>query len=128
MKSKLFAIFGLAVCLLAVAGPLFAHHAQVLYDTKSRITLEGTVTKVEWSNPHIVVFFDVKDESGNVQNWGTEFSSPGTVRRNYGWTVETFRPGDRISVTGGPRKDGHKMVWGLRGGDDSEPGIKKLSK
>lgn len=127
MKSKLFAVFGLAVGLLAVAGPLFAHHAQTLYDNKSSITVEGTVTKLEWANPHILLYFDVKDEQGNVENWATEFSSPGTVRRNYGWSVDTFKPGDRVTVTGNPRKDGRHVIWGLRGGDQGEPGIKKLS-
>ena len=127
MKSKLLAGFGLAVGLLIVAGPLFAHHAQILYDTKNFITLEGTVTKLEWANPHILLYFDVKDESGNVQNWATEFSSPGTVRRNYGWSVDTFKPGDRITVTGNPRKDGGKVLWGQRGGDNGVPGIKNLS-
>ena len=127
MKSKLLAGFGLAVGFLIVSGPLFAHHAQILYDSKSQVTLEGTVTKLEWANPHIVLYFDVKDESGNVTNWSTEFSSPGTVRRNYGWSQETFRPGDRITVTGNPRKDGGHGVWGQRGGDNGVPGIKKIS-
>ena len=89
--------------------------------------MEGTVTKLEWANPHILLFFDVKDDKGNVENWGTEFSSPITLRRNYGWSRETFKPGDRISVIGNPRKDGGRMIWGQRAGDGSEPGIKKLS-
>lgn len=127
MKRKLFAVFGLAVGFLVVSGPLFAHHAQTLYDNKTMITLEGTVTKMEWANPHILLYFDVKDSQGNVENWATEFSSPGTVRRNYGWSQETFRPGDHVTVTGNPRKDGRKVVWGQRGGDQGEPGIKKLS-
>jgi hypothetical protein len=126
MKSTRWGVLGLAVGLLAVAGPLFAHHAQSVYDTKSQITLEGTVTKMEWANPHILLFFDVKDNKGSVENWGTEFSSPITLRRNYGWSKDTFKPGDRISVTGNPRKDGGRMVWGQRAGDGSEPGIKKL--
>ena len=127
MKSKLLAGFGLAVGFLIVAGPLFAHHAQTLYDNNSQITVQGTVTKLEWANPHIVLYFDAKDESGNVQNWATEFSSPGTVRRLYGWSVDTFKPGDRITVTGYPRKDGRHAIWGQRGGDTGVPGIKKLS-
>ena len=126
MKSKMFAGIRLAVGFLIVSGPLFAHHAQSVYDTTTRITLEGTVTKVEWANPHILLFFDVKDDKGNVENWGTEFSSPITLRRNYGWSQSTFKPGDRVSITGNPRKDGGRMMWGQRGGDGSEPGIKKL--
>ena len=127
MRTKLFVVFCLAVGLLIVAGPLFAHHAQSVYDTKSLITLEGTVTKLEWANPHILLYFDAKDEHGNVVNWATEFSSPVTLRRNYGWSKDTFKPGDRVSVTGNPRKDGAHAIWGQRAGDGSEPGIKKLS-
>jgi len=127
MQSKLFAVLGLAVGLLIAAGPLFGHHAQSAYDTKNWVTLEGTVTKVEWANPHIFLFFDVKDASGKIENWGTEFSSPITLRRDYGWSRNTFQPGDRVTVTGNPRKDGSKFLWGQRGGDDGEPGIKKLS-
>lgn len=126
MNHKRFRVVALAVGLLAVASPLFAHHAQVLYDNKTMITLEGTVTKMEWANPHILLFFDVKDDKGNVENWGTEFSSPVTLRRTYGWSKDTFKPGDRITVTGNPRKDGARMIWGQRGGDQGEPGIKKL--
>ena len=127
MKSRRFACFGLALGLLIASSQLFAHHAQSAYDRNSWVTLEGTVTKVEWANPHIFLFFDVRDANGRIDNWGTEFSSPITLRRNYGWSRNTFQPGDRVSVTGNPRKDGSKMLWGQRGGDDGEPGIKKLS-
>jgi hypothetical protein len=127
MKNKGFGVFALAVGLVALAAPLFAHHAQTLYDRESSVTVEGTVTKMEWTNPHIFLFFDVKDEKGNIENWGTEFSSPVTLRRNYGWSKDTFKPGDRITVTGNPRKDGTRMLWGQRGGDNGVPGIKKLN-
>jgi len=126
MNSKRFSVLVLAVGLLSVV-PMFAHHAQTLYDRESSVTVEGTVTKMEWTNPHIFLFFDVKDEKGNIENWGTEFSSPVTLRRNYGWSKDTFKPGDRITVTGNPRKDGTRMLWGQRGGDQGVPGIKKLN-
>ena len=127
MKSWRIACFGAALGVLIGSGQLLAHHAQSAYDRSREMTLEGTVTKVEWANPHIFLFFDVKDASGKIENWGTEFSSPITLRRNYGWSRNTFQPGDHVSVTGNPRKDGAKFLWGQRGGDDGEPGIKKLS-
>ncbi len=127
MRNKLLVASGLAVGLLMVSGPLFAHHAQSVYDNKNMITLEGTVTRLEWANPHILLYFDVKGDNGNVENWATEFSSPSSVRRNYGWSIDTFKPGDRVSVTGNPRRDGAKVIWGQRGGDNGEPGIKKLT-
>ena len=126
MNSKRFSVLVLAVGLLSVV-PMFAHHAQTLYDRESSVTVEGTVTKMEWTNPHIFLFFDVKGANGSVENWGTEFSSPVTLRRNYGWSKDTFKPGDRITVTGNPRKDGTRMLWGQRGGDQGVPGIKKLN-
>lgn len=106
MKSKLFAVFGLAVGLLAVAAPMFAHHSTVMFDEEKKITLEGTVTRMQWANPHAVMYLDVQDENGEVQNWKLELNSPVVLNRRFGWTRNTFKTGDRVRVIGSPRRDG----------------------
>lgn len=98
MQTKLAAIPVLAVVVLAVAIPGFAHHGSVAYDNTKVVTLkDGVVTKVNWANPHVLVLFDVKDESGNVQHWVVEAGSPSAVTGE-GWTNTTIQPGDKVSA------------------------------
>jgi len=100
-------IAGLAV--LAPAG-VFAHHSFAAeYDVKRPVTLKGTVTKVEWTNPHARFYIDVKDESGNVSNWNLELASPNVLVRN-GWSRHTLKEGDTVTVDGAQAKDGSQMA------------------
>ena len=94
------AALGLACTLHA-----FAHHAFAAeYDLKKPISMTGTVTSVEWQNPHTWFYIDVKDESGSVTNWGMELASPNLLVRN-GWTKSTLKAGDVVSVEGYGAKD-----------------------
>ena len=61
---------------------------------------------MQWANPHAVMYLDVQDENGNSQNWKVELNSPVMMKRAFGWTRNTFKPGDRVRVVGSPRKDG----------------------
>ena len=82
--------------MLAPAGALAHHSFAAEYDTKKPVTLKGTVTKVEWTNPHARFYLDVKDESGAVTNWNLELASPNVLIRN-GWNrhyAERGRSGD----------------------------------
>jgi hypothetical protein len=92
--------------LLAISIPSFAHHSfQAEYDANRPLTLTGTVTKFEWTNPHARFYVDVKDESGKVSNWNFELASPNVLRR-LGWTRDMMKPGDVITVKGHQAKDG----------------------
>lgn len=122
MRTKLLNVFGAVIGLLMVSVSLFAHHGTAVYDLDHPITLEGNITNIEWSNPHILIYFDVKDDKGTIANWACELGPPLRVERDHGWTAKTFQIGDRISILGAPRKDGHKVVWLAR--DE----IKKLPK
>jgi hypothetical protein len=101
MKNKLLTIF---FGLLTVSVPLFAHHGTAAYDTAKKITLKGTVTEWVWSNPHCFLKFDAKDEKGNVVHWATETSNPSDMV-NLGWSNQSFKPGDEVTVTFTPVKN-----------------------
>ena len=102
------AAFGLA---LAIA-PLSAHHSFAAeYDGKKPIHLEGVVTKIDWENPHVYVYIDVKDESGKIVSWALEGHPPNTLRRT-GWTKNALKVGDTISVTGWRSKDDSDRIAG----------------
>ncbi len=95
---------------LVAVLPALAHHAFVAqYDASKSITLQGVVTKVEWTNPHARFYVDVKDKSGSVTNWNLELASPNALRR-LGWTRDILKPGDKVSVFVAPAKDGAKMA------------------
>jgi hypothetical protein len=109
MKSKLFAVLAAGVVLLMVSGPLFAHHGGAQYDAKRPVTLTGTVTEYMFTNPHVQIHFDAKDESGNVEKWVAETASPQRLF-SFGWNAKTLKAGDKITVTGAQLKDGQKIV------------------
>ena len=95
--------------LVLADGSLLAHHGtSASYDMTKQVTLTGTVTEFVWSNPHCQLFFDVKDEDGNVVHWAAENSSPG-VLTNEGWTRNTLKPGDQIAITLNPSKAATKV-------------------
>ena len=102
----------LAAGILAVAsGPaLLAHHSFAAeFDGTKAIRLNGTLAKVEWTNPHIYFYIDVKDESGNVVRWTCESGAPGALSRR-GWKRGDLKLGDAIVVDGYRAKNGSNMV------------------
>src|ERR1700730_7787855 len=95
MKKNLVA-FGAVLGLLFSAVPMFAHHAFAAeYDKDKPVKVKGVVTKVEWTNPHIWFFVDVKDEKGKVTNWGFSGGAPGMLMRR-GFTKDVLKQGDVI--------------------------------
>ncbi len=99
---------GIAVAF--AAAPVFAHHSFAAeYDSAKPISLKGEVTKLEWMNPHARFYIDVKDESGKVTNWEFELGSPNGLMRR-GWTRNSLKPGDTITVDGYMAKDGAHLA------------------
>ena len=98
-----------AVMLLAPAAAVAHHSFAAEYDTKKPVTLKGTVTSLEWTNPHARIYIDVKDEKGTVSNWNLELASPNVLVRQ-GWSRHTLKVGDQITVEGSQAKDGSQMA------------------
>jgi len=104
----------LRLCVLTIAAMLcpvvrsFAHHSFAAeYDAQKVMTIKGTVTKFEWTNPHVRFYVDVKDDKGNVTNWDLELMSVNTLTRA-GWDRHTLNVGDLVTVTFYMAKDGSK--------------------
>ena len=92
----------------AMALPVYAHHSFAAeFDASKAVTLVGSVTKVEWQNPHIWVYLDVKDDQGRVQPWQCEGGAPNTLTRN-GWSKESLKFGEQVTIDGALAKDGSK--------------------
>jgi hypothetical protein len=96
-----FALASILGCALVLAAlPTFAHHSfSAQFDAKKPLKMTGTVTSVEWQNPHSWFYIDVKDAAGKVTNWGWELASPNLLLRN-GWTRTTLEVGDVVTVEG----------------------------
>ena len=108
MKTKL-AVLILAGGLFLASVPMFAHHAEVVYDQNRTIPLKGTVTKFLWTNPHATIHFQVKNEQGQVEDWIAELGPLGGLFRA-GWTKETIKPGDEVEMVSHPHKEGIHRV------------------
>ena len=99
----------IATVLMLLAAPLFAHHSTAMYDMANPVTITGTVTRFEWTNPHAFVYLDVKDDKGNVVNWACEGGGPGALSRR-GFKRGDIKIGDKMIVDGYRAKDGSHLM------------------
>ena len=110
MKLSLLSTLVLGIAVTFAVVPASAHHSfSAEYDSKKVVNLTGTVTKVEWMNPHVYFFIDVEGEDGKVANWGCEMGPPNGLQRS-GWTRNTIKIGDEVTVNATLAKDGSKQV------------------
>jgi hypothetical protein len=105
---KITSLVAVSGFVLASAAQLFAHHSFAAeFDASKRVTLKGTVTKVDWRNPHIYVYLNVKDDTGKVTEWACEGGPPNVLLRE-GWTRNSVKEGDVVTIDGAVAKDGSK--------------------
>lgn len=117
--------FSVAAVLLGTSLVAGAHHSAALfYEVNDRVTVSGTVTEFRFSNPHAILKFDVSGESGEIEHWTAETTSPSILRRR-GWSQDSFKPGERITLEGMPSVDGSYLMRITRAfrEDGSEIGV-----
>jgi Family of unknown function (DUF6152) len=123
MGTKLFAVIGGAALLVAAATPVLAHHSFAAeFDSNKPVTIKGTVSKVEWTNPHSWIHIDVKKPDGKVETWAVEGGAPNALIRR-GWTKNSVPVGVEIIVEGFQAKDSSLRA---NGRDITFPDGKKL--
>ena len=90
---------------LFAGTPLLAHHSFAMFDTAKRVTLVGTVTAFEWTNPHVYIEIDVPDEKGAVRHWSVELGSPSILMQG-GWKFSDVKVGDKLTAVVSPLRNG----------------------
>jgi hypothetical protein len=108
-SHKFLAGLCLSACLFVLSGPAFAHHGGTAYDTQNPLTLTGTVKEFHFIQPHPLIDLEVKGDKGNLVHWSIEMTAPNHLVR-YGWSGHRLKPGDEITVTGSPAKNGLKVL------------------
>lgn len=96
---------GLVAVALLLAIPALAHHSFTMFDMTKRLTLAGTVTSFEWTNPHSYIEIDVPDEKGTVKHWSIELGSPSILMQS-GWRFSSLHAGDKVTLIINPLKSG----------------------
>jgi hypothetical protein len=110
MRNKLGIISFAMIGLFSICVPIFAHHGNAAYETDKSVNVKGTVTDYIWSNPHVFVKVDVKDDSGNMAHWIVEAQNPVSMLA-IGWTKNTFKPGDQVEIDAMPAKNGNPVAF-----------------
>ena len=113
MKRKIVILLFLSLGAWILAVPMFAHHSTAAFDTEKNVTIQGTVTQWFWANPHCLLKFDVKTDSSEVIRWVAEAGAPANLI-DAGWRKNSLKPGDQVTVTVRPAKNGNPVGRILR--------------
>ena len=105
MKYRYLGLVSLVSALVALACPVQAHHSFAMFDKNRHVTVKGTVSKVEWTNPHVYIFVNVPDGKGGKTQYALECNSPNVLMRT-GWRATTLKAGDAVSVALYPLRNG----------------------
>jgi len=110
MRSKSVIAVAAVALLLCLSSSMLAHHGNAAYDVKNPVTVKATVTDFQFVNPHCQIYFDVKNDKGEIEHWQGELTAPNKLARA-GWTKHTLNPGDQITVTGPTGKNNGRSIW-----------------
>ena len=105
VRARVCCMAAIVVGMLSGAHALWAHHSFAMFDTAKRLTMSGTVTAFEWTNPHVYIELDVPDEKGAVKHWSVELGSP-SILMQAGWKFSDVKVNDKISVVLNPLRSG----------------------
>jgi hypothetical protein len=109
MRKGLLAVAFVALCLSLSSGTALAHHGGSAYDSAHPLTVTGIVKEFQFIQPHPLITLEVKDDQGNMVEWSVEMTAPNHLV-HYGWNGKKLKPGDQITVTGLPSKNGLKVL------------------
>jgi hypothetical protein len=102
-------VLGLVAILVIGARPALAHHGGAAFDQTKQQTLTGTVTRMDFVNPHVVVYFNVQGTDGTTTEWSGWLTAPNKLQRA-GWTKTTLKPGDKVTIVGNQQKNGSPVL------------------
>lgn len=109
MNTRILYFLGVTLALLFACGQASAHHGSSNYDMSQTVSVKGTVTQFEFINPHSAIHVEAKDDKGNTEQWLVEADSPNNLSRT-GWTRDSLKPGDQVTIVGNRLKDGSKVL------------------
>jgi len=109
MIKRLAFLFSLSLFTLMTCAQISAHHGSSNYDLTKPTSVKGTITKFEFINPHSAIHLEAKDDKGNTEEWVVEADSPNNLGRA-GWTRDSLKPGDQVTIVGNRLKDGSKVM------------------
>ncbi len=109
MMKRAASVLGLTLALLFAHGQVSAHHGSSNYDISKSVSVKGTITEFDFINPHSAIHLQAKDDKGNAEQWLIEADSPNNLARA-GWTRESLKPGDQVTIVGNRLKDGSKVM------------------
>ncbi len=110
MKTRSVTPWGVAVGVLVLSTWTLAHHSQSIFDLQNLTNVTGMVTAFQWSNPHVVIYLDVRNDKGRVEKWLISSRAPNMLQR-IGWNRNTLKPGDRITIAGNRHKQGQPLMY-----------------
>jgi hypothetical protein len=110
LRGKLLILGAAVAALLMVSAPAVAHHGTAAFDTEKTVTITGTITEFKFANPHVQLAWEVKGDKGEQVIWQGELTAPNKLQRA-GWTNQTLKPGDSVTISGYAVKSGAHTMW-----------------
>lgn len=108
MRLRATAVSAIAIVVVIGSAPTLAHHGFAAYTNETR-TVQATITNFRFVNPHVQLYFDVENETGEVEHWQAELTAPNKLSRG-GWTKSTLKPGDEVQITGQVARNGGRSI------------------